>query len=556
MRLVPPKAARQRGPAVAGRCCCAALIAILTVTETSRAAAPSIDSVTVERSSGGKSAKLIVAGSDLDSVTALWTSLGVIQPAGEVAEKRAIFRLASAPLAGVFAVRVFASNGVSEPHLFMIDDLPSVAESETNKSRATAQRIEIGGSVEGTCNELNFDWFKFHANKGERVAIEVVASRLGSRLDSVLRVTDAGGRQMAHVDDVPGLRGDSYISLSVTNSGDYFIELRDVNYGGGSEFFYRLRIGDFLLATTTFPLATTRATETTFALSGPAGFVGEEKAFLPPNTPAGFVFVGGRKGTTFAKTLIATNAEATEQEPNDREPAQTIRLFDGISGRFDKANDRDTYEFTADKGERLEFRALTRSVGSACDVAMRVESEKGAELARSDPTAADEGVVNHKFDRDGRYRLVVEEISHAFGPNCVYRIVMRRPAGFALTLETDRVNVAAGKMFELKVACARGDYKGPVTVAVDGLAGLTITNNVIPEGKTNVTMKITAPESLATGVPAFLNVSGRAERDGSEVRVRASTAPALRRRFPQMLSMPAELDGEVALGITAAIKED
>lgn len=532
------------------------LVGMFTVllTHCTFAAAPSVGSVTGVRSPDGKETELIVIGDDLGSATALWTSFaGVIPRAGQLGEKRAVFRFARIAPIGVFAARVFGSNGVSEAHLFMIDDLPSADESKTNKSRATAQSIRIGTSVHGVCDELDFDWFKFYANKGERVAIEVVASRLGSRLDSVLRVTDARGRQLAHVDDVHGLRGDSYITFVAANAGDHFIEIRDVNYGGGSEFLYRLRIGDFPLVTTTFPIAVEHATGATVELSGPAGTVGESKVFLPSNSPVGGVSIAGRKGATFAKALIVTNSEVIEREPNDQKPIQKMQRFAGISGRFDKANDRDVYEFMARKGERLEFRANTRSVGSACDIAMRLESAKGAELARSNPSAADEGIVVHTFASDGTYRLVVEEVTGAFGANCIYRIIIQRAAGFALTLDTDRVHVDSGKTFELKVTCARGDYKGPVTLAVDGIEGLVMTNNVIAEGKTNITMKVILPESLSPGTPSFLTVIGNAESDrSSEVRVRASTAPALRRRFPQLLYVPVELDGVIALGVTSA----
>lgn len=547
------KAARQRGPTTVGRRCRAALIVFLAITDISCAAAPSLDAVTVTRSADGKQTELIVSGGDLASATALWTSFaGMIQPPSEIAEKRVVFRLPGSAPVGVFAARVFGSNGVSEPHLFMLDDLPGTGEAKTNKARASARRVEIGSSVDGACDELGFDWFKFHANKGERVSIEVVASRLGSRLDSVLRVSDAHGRQLAHVDDVPGLRGDSFISLLITNTGDYFVELRDVNYGGGSEFFYRLRAGDFSLATTMFPIAATQATETTFRLSGPAGAVGESKVFVPTNSPITFVSVAGRKGSTFVKTLAVTNSEVIEREPNDQKPVQKFQMLAGINGRFDKPNDRDVYELAARKGERLEFRAVTRSVGSACDIAMRLESQEGTELARSNPSAADEGILTHRFASNGTYRLVVEEVTGAFGANCIYRIAMQRAAGFALTLDTDRVNVDSGKTFELKVTCVRGDYKGPVTLAVAGIEGLVMTNNVIAEGKTNITMKVTVPESLAPGTPGFLIVNGDAERDRFEVRVRASTAPALRRRFPQMLYVPVELEGVIALGITEA----
>jgi hypothetical protein len=65
-------------------------------------------------------------------------------------------------------------------------------------------------------------------------------------------------------------------------------------------------------------------------------------------------------------------------------------------------------------------------------------------------------------------------------------------------------------------------------------------------------MKVSVPESLVPGTWRELNVFGTAKRNGEEVRVRASTAAALRRRWPLMLYPPAEFDGVVALGVTQA----
>ena len=131
-----------------------------------------------------------------------------------------------------------------------------------------------------------------------------------------------------------------------------------------------------------------------------------------------------------------------------------------------------------------------------------------------------------------------------------YQIKSGHAAGFALALDTDRVNIAPGKSFELKVTVTRGDYKGAVTLSLNGLAEtFSFTNNVIAEGKSNVTVKVTAPETLTPGTWQTFSVSGSAKRDGEEVRARASTTIALRRQLPLVLFPPPELDGSVALGV-------
>ncbi|HWN94463.1 MAG TPA: hypothetical protein VNT99_05490 [Methylomirabilota bacterium] len=92
-----------------------------------------------------------------------------------------------------------------------------------------------------------------------------------------------------------------------------------------------------------------------------------------------------------------------------------------------------------------------------------------------------------------------------------------------------------------------------MTLGLENLPeAFVLTNNVIGEGKSNTTIRVTAPDTLTPGTWQTFGVVGTVKREGKEIRTRASTAPALRRRFPQMLHVPPEFDGEVALGVTSA----
>jgi hypothetical protein len=343
------------------------------------------------------------SGRDLAGATAVWTTF----PTSVEALDESRWRLTpptNCPV-GIGALRLFGSKGVSPLILVMLDDLPTGSESRTNKTQAAAQRMQIGSAVDGECDELGFDWFQLSADKNQRVAIEVVAARLGSRLDSVLRVLDATGRIVAQNDDALGLRADSFVSFKAPETGDYFIELRDVNYGGGSEFFYHLRVGDFSLATTAFPVAAEQGSEHSFQLAGPGGLAGRARAAVSSNALAVSLALAGPAGSTFVTALATPGREITEREPNDVAGKSTrISLFDGINGRFAQATDRDCYEFAARLGQRVEFRAATRSVGSPADVILEMQGADGARLARSNPTAGDEGILTHRFASNGNYR--------------------------------------------------------------------------------------------------------------------------------------------------------
>ena len=511
------------------------------------AAAPDIDSVSPLGIRPGVPTEIVLTGSDLAESYHLWTSFP--DSVERIGVRR--FRFTTDAVVGPGMLRAYGSNGVSNPAFILVDDLATIAGAKTNNTLASAHSITFGSAVDGVCPELNYAWFKVALKKGQRISLEVVASRIGSKLDSVLRVVNAAGRELARNDDAPGLSGDSYVSLTAPESGDYFVELRDMNYGGGTSFFYRLRVGDFPLVTAAFPAMAGQESTTLFQLAGPSGETGRVKAKAMTNSSVVRLAIKGREGSAFARAIPRLTKETVEKEPNDTR-ANLFSLADGINGRFDKAQDRDLYEFTSHKGERVEFRAATRSLGSTCDVVLTIESANGNRLARSNPSTADEGVLAYSFPSNGTYRLVVEEAAGAFGPHLVYHIAAEQ-GGLVLSLETEHVSAAPGKTFDLKVIAGRGEFKGAIKVAVDGPAGpLVITNNIIAEGKSNVTMKVTVPESFAPGTLHELTVRGSAKRDGKETSARASTAPAWRRHLPLSLYPPPESEGVLILGVTTA----
>lgn len=539
----------------AGRWGRTALLGASLFTHISFAAGPEIESCAPLALRPGVPVKVTFSGQNFPTAPRLWTSFPAqVETLDAGSDTKARFRITAATEAavGIGAVRLYGSNGVSNLELVMLDDLPGISESKTNQTRTNAQSLAVGQAVDGTGQELGYDWFKLRLSSGQRVSAEVVATRLGSKLDSVLRVFDSDGRQIAQNDDAVGLLGDSFIRFTAPRAGDYFIELRDVNYGGGPEFFYRLRLGDYALATTAFPLAVAANEKPAVELAGPGGVVGKVSMAAPTHAPTVLpVAVKGRTGSTFARVIASEGDAVTERKRKSAtKEATKISVPGGISGRFDQAGERDHYEFTARQGERWEFRATTRSLGSPCDAVLELQTADGAQLARSNPSAPDEGVVTYKFATNGTYRLVVEEATGAFGANCVYHLAVGPAAGFALTLDTDRVNAALGGSFDLKVICQRGDFKGSITLGLEGMpGGFTLTNHVIAEGKTNVTLKVTLPKTVGPTTLSYFQVIGSAQRDGKEVQVQAKTTPALRRQFPTMLYPPTEFDGPVAMGI-------
>ncbi len=141
---------------------------------------------------------------------------------------------------------LFTSNAMP----FAIDAAPDCLEHEPNNDQAGAQLVPFPMIVNGRIDHPgDVDVFRFEGRVGEVVIAEVYARRLNSPLDSVLKLTDAAGKQVALNDDTEdkgsGLNthhADSFIRATLPATGAYYLHLADTQHKGGPEYAYRLRI--------------------------------------------------------------------------------------------------------------------------------------------------------------------------------------------------------------------------------------------------------------------------------------------------------------------------
>ena len=514
----------------------------------------------------GKTTTVTFHGENLSGATELWTSFsanvtrGLSSETNGSARNQVAFQISvpkTVPV-GIGAVRLATTNGVSDLHLLMIDDLPGVAKSGTNKTIAAAQRLKLPVAVEGHCDELAFDFYQFNARKGQRVSVEVVANRIGSPIDPVVRLLNVNGRELLYCDDDPAIGSDARFRFTAAASGPYVIELRDLAYQGGPNQRYRLRVGDFPLAGAPFPLGARQGAKIQVTFLGRAveGLrpvslrVPENAARIPLNAK-----FSRSQGSAFTTLTTSRLCEWMEAEPNDTpETANRISVPSVINGRFGKARDSDWFEFSAEKGQRLVLAGKTRSLGSPCDLFMRLFSAGGKQLGEADITGANEGTLTNAFSEAGTYRLLVEELNRQGGPNLAYRIVIEPlQPGFTLSVETNRIEAAAGGAFEIKVTAARREYEGPIALSTAGLADdFVMDDAVISEKKNEATLKVKLPGQVAAGQLFHFTITGKAKMGDSDLETTASTMPALRKLFPLLRYPPSEFDGLIALGIKAS----
>lgn len=133
---------------------------------------------------------------------------------------------------------------------FALGSLPECMEQEPNDSPEQAQRVTLPVIVNGRIDRPgDRDVFRFEGRARQEIVAEVYARRLDSPLDSVLKLTDATGRQLAfnddHEDKACGLithHADSWLRAVLPSAGTYYLHLYDAQNQGGPEYAYRLRI--------------------------------------------------------------------------------------------------------------------------------------------------------------------------------------------------------------------------------------------------------------------------------------------------------------------------
>jgi hypothetical protein len=152
---------------------------------------------------------------------------------------------------GTVMVSVGKGVGVSNSVPFALSMLKEAVDTEPNNNRFAAQNVKLPLVVNGRMDRPgDLDVFSFKASAGDEIVARVQARSLGTPLDSMLKITDAGGKTLAVNDDYKdkgaGLithHADSRVILKIPAKGTYTVQISDTQNKGGDAYGYRLRIG-------------------------------------------------------------------------------------------------------------------------------------------------------------------------------------------------------------------------------------------------------------------------------------------------------------------------
>ena len=506
----------------------------------------------------GAANTLQINGGNLASAKKLWLSFPAEATLAEGLDKngenpaQVTYKInvpADAPC-GIQAMRVVTDKGISPIRFLLVDDLPSVATVGSNVSLATAQVVSLPTAVDGGVAGLNWQFFKFSVQAGQRLSFEVLSRRIGSALDPMLRLLDVKGRELAYIDDTPGLSSDAALTYTFKDAGEYVIELRDIKYGGGA---YRLRIGDFPVATVAYPMAVQRGTTANVTLAG----FGVDGLMPVPVTVAAdqiaeWLNVSQKRpngASGFSTVAVVSTPQFLEQEPNNApEQANRVELTHDVNGRLETPGDMDRFVFAAKKDQTVTFLGITRQQGSPTDLNFRILNKAGGQVAAAEDTGTNEGSLTFKFPEDGDYSLVVEDLNHRGGSEHAYRIVLTtNPAQFSLAASLDTFNIPAGGSVMATVTVVRTGYAGPIELSAQNLpAGVIASRSVIGTGRNDAVITLQAPPEFVAGELHSISIVGTARIGAEDVTVPAEIAGVLKTRNNNMRWSPANLNRYVA----------
>jgi hypothetical protein len=452
---------------------------------------------------------------------------------------------------------------------FVVGELPEIVEDEID-----GDAIPVPVSLPVTINGRIFprediDLWQFAAKKGQPIALEVHAIRLGSPLDARLEVLDAKGRVLAESDTLVG--GDPLLHFTPPADGEYQARIRDVQNQGGQAYVYRLTITAGPHVDYFYPLGGRRSGKLTLDVAGHGVPAGKVELTLPANPGSEFLYhpmIAGQR----ANGILLDVDDLPEVLEEDAAKPVTVPAV--LNGRISKPGEIDAWTWLARKGEAYEFELRAGRLGSRLDGVLTIVDAAGKELARAEasgPAQLDPS-VRFMAPADGSYTVRVQDrFASRGGPGFAYRLRIDQPktpdfrlslAADALTLpRPDLVSAPKGpkkSQVRLKVTAERiAGFKEAISLEVAGLPpGVTLSGTTISAGQNGVDLVFEADGQAKIG-PAHLSIKGIAKTAGGEL-VRTAFLPAPRGQAPidsvllgVAMPTPFVIKGEYDMGFAA-----
>ncbi|MDG2360677.1 MAG: PPC domain-containing protein [Planctomycetaceae bacterium] len=434
---------------------------------------------------------------------------------------KAVISVSADARLGEQVCQVRTKTGISDFRTFFVGYLPDVVEKEPNSDFTTPQVVPINSTVNGVAASEDVDYYVVDAKKGDRIAAEVEAIRLGTTLfDPYVAILDAKRFELASADDSPLLVQDCVVTAIAPEDGKYTIEVRESSYGGNGNCRYRVHIGNFPRPTAVYPAGGKIGEEVELKFIGDAGGDFAQKFTLPNEVIPEYGVFAGKEGSwspSWNTFRLSDVGNSLEVEPNnDRATATPSDFPSAFNGILQETGDQDFFKFTAKKGQQFEVECYGRRIRSAIDPVMSLYDAKGGRVASNDDSRGPDSYFRFNVPADGEYTLHIRDHLMRGGPAYVYRVEFQ-PISPGLTLSIARTErygqyrqqifVGRGNRFGTNINLARRNFGGELVLAPKELpVGITMHHDKVPANMSvmPVVFEATADAPLTGGLYDFV----------------------------------------------------
>ena len=170
------------------------------------------------------------------------------------------------------------------------------------------------------------------------------------------------------------------------------------------------------------------------------------------------------------------------------------------------------YEVVGKKGQGLEVRLESASLGFPLNPVLTVTGPDGKQVARTEPPKLNGDLETSVVPTaDGTYRFAVRDLARGTGPRYAFRLrVTPFQPKLTATLPTDRFTLEPGKPLDTVLTYTRLRTTDPVEFKVEGLPEGVTAVRVPPAGKDDgktLTIRWESTATVAHSVPIRIIVS-------------------------------------------------
>ena len=420
--------------------------------------------------------------------------------------------------------RISCAQGGTGTRPFLVGDLPEHIENESNSVPARAERLTLPVTLNGQIyGERDIDFFRLSLKKGQVLVCDVLAGRIGSRLDPVVQLLNADGQLLDSQEIRIGR--DPVLALQAPHDGEFLLRVANITFHGNAACVYRITLSTSPLVVSAVPtsgLEGTRSTVEFHTLTGRPGPLAVARKEIHWTSDDGTLRPWGSRGPTLE---VNRNTHRAETEPNNSAAsAGKTTVGTTIHGRLSNARDIDRFVFPATKGQRYVLRAVAAIPGIPTLPILTLTDANGKQLGRGTAVGNPdrEARIEWSAPADGTFALEIRDLRYGSrgGDDFLYRLSLNAATpDFRLHATTDSLNIVQQTDSTVTLRVKRtGGFDGPIDLQVDGLPdGVTFTPPQIPAKANSVKLTFKATAAAASrGYP--LEIIGTAKiKEGKTV---------------------------------------